>query len=1337
MEDTCILSANVNKQAAAQLSTLNDRSLKHFSALLITEPHIININNAPVLHQHRHWNALVPSARQAGPPHRAFRSLLWIHKDTPAMQIPVESSDITAAVITTRAGPLFIASVYIPGRNRNSYTEQDLHESATTRLSALSQSVRAAKVKYGDMLPMVVGGDFNRHDPVWGGHNIPQAQYSGEGEPILNWMHRQDVFSALPSGTITCLKGHFGTTIDLMLVSHCLEAQTVQCGRHGTQHGSDHEALMLRLAYQKVAPSSEARYNFRKTNWEKVKGSMEAWRPARPTIDTCEDLDNAVTKLQDSVRDCIREHCPPSKPSPYMRAWWDKELTGLRATFTRCKNWDNYLRRHGLDRAESRGTARRAQHRFHTAIRAKKRNHWNEFLAKTDNIWKAAKYLDPQLSAFGNIPSLITQRGGQEVEVTDNQEKATTLISSFFPPVPEGWCEDPARESNANLLDLDITVDEVKTALAKTSPYKAPGRDGIPNAAWKEIWGSVGQHITQIFNASYQLGHVPQVWKTARILPLRKPGKPDYRVPKAYRPISLLPTLGKLMELVLARRLSYWAETFNLLPETQFGARPRRSCDQALLLLTEKIYEAWQQKKILTLISFDVKGAYNGVPRLVLTSRLRSKGIPERVVDWVNSFCSGRSATMVVNGCESAQIPLDEAGLPQGSTLAPILYIFFNAFLMEEGISKEKGNMGFVDDYSRWAVSDSIERNMAVLNDKVVPRALQWAQDSGATFESDKTVLIHFSRNSRKMTTSVPLRVGQHTVQPSTKERILGVIFDSELRFKDHLAKVKTRGWRSASQLKRLSNLAPKAARQLYLATVASKTDYAAAVWYAQFIGSKADNSTGKILNPIQRIGAQAVVKSFRTTSVEAASAEATLLLPHFRLQMKIGKLWVGLHSLPDSNPIKMHIRKLRTARGPRTFASPIRRIEAALGRPGGVVELIPAWGMPPWEMRTANKEDKLKDRSKAATGRYLSTKSSHMQVFADGSVANGKAGIGLAAYYRRPNPFITFSGCIRDDDCIDMTSVELAAIRAATVLVDDYLESSDIQASDNFQATIWSDNQKAVDTIRQSYPISGYSIVRDIQSHLERHATLGRHISIEWIPKKAMIPGHVMADLKARASTAPGTNELCHRFAVPDSVTHGWNSIRGAIVLRARQHKWKTGNSLRSIDSAIPGRHTLDLYDILNKKEASILVQLRTGHSRLNGFLFKINISDTDQCACGQGVETSRHFLLFCPRFENQRRILANKLGPQFGNLPHMVGGRNTYTPTGESHRDGPADMWRSNISIVRETIRYALDTGRLDFGEERRKGAEAEAEAEDEDEAELSTGDETEETDEEEEEE
>jgi hypothetical protein len=88
---------------------------------------------------------------------------------------------------------------------------------------------------------------------------------------------------------------------------------------------------------------------------------------------------------------------------------------------------------------------------------------------------------------------------------------------------------------------------------------------------------------------------------------LRKPGKPDYTVPGAYRPISLLNTLGKILEAVMARRLSIWAENHKLLPDTQFGGRRGRNTEQALLVLANAIDRAWQRSKVVTLIAFDLK----------------------------------------------------------------------------------------------------------------------------------------------------------------------------------------------------------------------------------------------------------------------------------------------------------------------------------------------------------------------------------------------------------------------------------------------------------------------------------------------------------------------------------------------------------------------------------------------------------------------------------------------------------------------------------------------------------------------------------------------------------
>lgn len=159
----------------------------------------------------------------------------------------------------------------------------------------------------------------------------------------------------------------------------------------------------------------------------------------------------------------------------------------------------------------------------------------------------------------------------------------------------------------------------------------------------------------------------------------------------------------------------------------------------------EKIKEAWRRGKVLSLVSFDVKGAYNGVPKEVMSARLRQKGIPATVVEWVLSFCSNRRAGVAVNGFETKLTDIAFPGLPQGSPLSPILYIFFNADLVEETADRRNGAMGFVDDYTRWTIGDTVEENVETLREKVIPRALEWAKNSGTTFEGEKTTLIHFT----------------------------------------------------------------------------------------------------------------------------------------------------------------------------------------------------------------------------------------------------------------------------------------------------------------------------------------------------------------------------------------------------------------------------------------------------------------------------------------------------------------------------------------------------------------------------------------------------------------
>jgi hypothetical protein len=94
--------------------------------------------------------------------------------------------------------------------------------------------------------------------------------------------------------------------------------------------------------------------------------------------------------------------------------------------------------------------------------------------------------------------------------------------------------------------------------------------------------------------------------------------------------------------------------------------------------------------------------------------------------------------------------PIAQAGIPQGSPLSPILYIFYNANLVEQPIDKTKGALGFVDDYSPWVVGDNVDQNIEALQTSIIPKAERWARESGATFEPSKTGLIHFTRRPKE-----------------------------------------------------------------------------------------------------------------------------------------------------------------------------------------------------------------------------------------------------------------------------------------------------------------------------------------------------------------------------------------------------------------------------------------------------------------------------------------------------------------------------------------------------------------------------------------------------------
>ena len=82
----------------------------------------------------------------------------------------------------------------------------------------------------------------------------------------------------------------------------------------------------------------------------------------------------------------------------------------------------------------------------------------------------------------------------------------------------------------------------------------------------------LSDEITLLFARSLETGKVPREWKIAKIVSLQKSKRKDYTIANNYRPISLLPTLGKALESLVAERIAYLVEKYNLLLKTHFEA---------------------------------------------------------------------------------------------------------------------------------------------------------------------------------------------------------------------------------------------------------------------------------------------------------------------------------------------------------------------------------------------------------------------------------------------------------------------------------------------------------------------------------------------------------------------------------------------------------------------------------------------------------------------------------------------------------------------------------------------------------------------------------------------
>jgi Reverse transcriptase (RNA-dependent DNA polymerase) len=126
-----------------------------------------------------------------------------------------------------------------------------------------------------------------------------------------------------------------------------------------------------------------------------------------------------------------------------------------------------------------------------------------------------------------------------------------------------------------------------------------------------------------------------------------------------------------------------------------------------------QIHEVWSiGNNVASMLSLDISGAYDTVNTTRLLDVLHQRRIPMWIVRWIRAFMTNRKTRLVVQGIESVTLQVN-AGVPQGSPLSPILFLFYNAELLE--ICNRSGvrtaGIGFVDDINILAYGPSTDSN--------------------------------------------------------------------------------------------------------------------------------------------------------------------------------------------------------------------------------------------------------------------------------------------------------------------------------------------------------------------------------------------------------------------------------------------------------------------------------------------------------------------------------------------------------------------------------------------------------------------------------------------------
>ncbi len=407
-----------------------------------------------------------------------------------------------------------------------------------------------------------------------------------------------------------------------------------------------------------------------------------------------------------------------------------------------------------------------------------------------------------------------------------------------------------------------------------------------------------------------------------------------------YRPVSLLPFVAKTLERVVFNQLSLFLSQYNKLDAKQSGFRSGHSTETALLSVTEALRVAKADSKSSVLILLDLSAAFVTVNHQILLSTLSSLGITGIPLRWFESYLTGRSFRVAWGGEVSKAHQL-VTGVPQGSVLGPLLFSTYTTSLGPIMQAHGFSYHCYADDTHLYLSFQPDDPTVAARISGCLADISAWMKEHHLQLNLAKTELLVIPATP-SLQHDFSIQLGTSIITPSTSVRNLGVIFDDQLTFKEHIAKT-ARSCRFA--LHNIRKIRPflteHAAQLLVQALVVSRLDYCNALL------AGLPSNTIKPLQMIQNAAARLVFNEPKRTHVTPLFISLHWLPVAARIKFKT--LMLAYRTTTGSAPSYFHSllriyipsRSLRSA-SERRLVVPSQRGSKSLSRTFSFT--IPGW---------------------------------------------------------------------------------------------------------------------------------------------------------------------------------------------------------------------------------------------------------------------------------------------------------------------------------------------------------------------------------------------------------